>query len=86
MDTDNDASPPRVGPPVIALVGWGVLIAAVFVWEGFGLVRPHDGWPTLSDMLRRITSTAPGRWFLFALWLWLGWHLFVRGWHFFLRR
>jgi hypothetical protein len=26
-----------------------------------------------------------GRWAVFALWLWFGWHLFVRGWHFFLR-
>jgi hypothetical protein len=26
-----------------------------------------------------------GRVLLFALWLWLGWHLFVRGWSFFLR-
>ena len=22
---------------------------------------------------------------LFALWLWLGWHIFIRGWHFLLR-
>jgi len=26
-----------------------------------------------------------GRWALFALWLWAGWHFFVRGWHFLLR-
>jgi hypothetical protein len=25
------------------------------------------------------------RWALFALWLWFGWHTFVRGWHFLLR-
>jgi len=23
---------------------------------------------------------------LFALWLWVGWHLFIRGWEFFLQR
>jgi hypothetical protein len=26
-----------------------------------------------------------GRVVLFGLWLWLGWHLFIRGWRFFLR-
>jgi hypothetical protein len=26
-----------------------------------------------------------GRWALFALWLWVGWHIFIRGWHFLLR-
>jgi hypothetical protein len=26
-----------------------------------------------------------GRWVLFALWLWFGWHFFVRGWRFLLR-
>lgn len=26
-----------------------------------------------------------GRWVLFTLWLWIGWHTFVRGWHFLLR-
>lgn len=25
-----------------------------------------------------------GRWALFGLWLWFGWHTFVRGWHFLL--
>ena len=73
------------GPSMIALAGWAVLIAAVLVWEGLGLVKPHDRWPTFSDMLRKVTHTAPGRWMLFGVWLWLGWHLFVRGWRFFLR-
>jgi hypothetical protein len=28
---------------------------------------------------------ALGRAILFGLWLWLGWHVFIRGWTFFLR-
>ncbi len=75
----------RGRPSMIALAGWAVLIAAVLVWEGLGLVKEHDQWPTFSDMLRKVTHTAPGRWLLFGVWLWLGWHLFVRGWRFFLR-
>lgn len=70
---------------VIGLIGWGVIIGALLVWEGLGLVYDHGRWPTLSDMLRTVTATVPGRWILFALWLWAGWHMFVRGWQFFLR-
>ncbi|HEY1332566.1 MAG TPA: DUF6186 family protein [Actinomycetota bacterium] len=66
-------------------IGWAVLIAAVLVWEGLGLLVPGDRWPTISDMLRTVTRPVAGRWILFSLWLWLGWHLFVRGWRFFLR-
>ncbi len=70
---------------MVAFIGWTVLIAALLVWEGIGLVAPHDGWPTFSDMFNTITRHAGGRWLLFAVWLWLGFHLFVRGWKFFLR-
>lgn len=35
-------------------------------------------------MLRAISRSVVGRWLLFAAWLWLGWHLFMRGWSFFL--
>lgn len=77
------------GPPsrsrMIGLIGWAVLVAAILIWEGIGLLAPHDRWPTLSDMFRTVTASVAGRWILFALWLWLGWHLFVRGWRFFLR-
>jgi hypothetical protein len=41
--------------------------------------------PTLSDTFRAIMRYPVGRWALFALWLWFGWHIFVRGWHFLLR-
>ena len=49
------------------------------------LADQHDRWPTFSDVIRTIMHHAVGRWVLFALWLWLGWHFFVRGWRFFLR-
>ena len=70
---------------VIALIGYGVIIGLLLAWQAVGLLAPHDSWPTLSDMLRGVTHRAAGRWLVFGLWLWLGWHLFVRGWHFFLR-
>lgn len=68
---------------MLAVVGWGVIFAALLSWQGVGLVR--DDWPVLSDMLRAIMRNPVGRWFLFGFWLWVGWHLFIRGWRFFLR-
>jgi hypothetical protein len=70
---------------MVGLVAWAVAIGACFVVEGVALARTHDAWPTFSDIMRIVTASAWGRWALFAAWLWLGWHLFVRGWRFFLR-
>jgi hypothetical protein len=64
-------------------VVWAILLGALFAWEGIGL--RGEGFPTLSDAGRAVMRSPVGRWALFALWLWFGWHLFVRGWHFLLR-
>ena len=68
----------------IAVGGWLAIVGALFVWQGLGLVRGPE-WPTLSDFFRAFMRLPPGRLLLFGLWLWLGWHLFIRGWSFFLR-
>lgn len=70
---------------MIGYVVWGLLLGACLAWEALGLMSPHDRWPTLSDMLDLVTRTPLGRCFLLALWLWVGWHLFIRGWSPFLR-
>jgi hypothetical protein len=76
----------RVGDhPVIGYVIWAVLIGAVFAWEGLALSHISGSVPTLSAAFRAIMKYPVGRWALFALWLWAGWHLFIRGWHFLLR-
>jgi hypothetical protein len=67
----------------VAIVGWVVIFAALFTWQGIALAR--DGWPTMSDMLRAFTRPLAGRVVLFGMWLWLGWHVFIRGWDLFLR-
>jgi hypothetical protein len=69
---------------LMALVGWAVLVALFFIWQGLAMVS-GPSFPTISDMLDVVTRSVVGRWVLFAVWLWLGWHLFVRGWQFFLR-
>jgi hypothetical protein len=70
---------------MVGVIGWAVLVGALFAWEGIGLVRSDDSWPTLSDLFRAAMAVPLGRWALFGVWLWLGWHLFVRGWRFFLQ-
>lgn len=74
-----------VAHPVIGYLVWAVLFGALFTWEGIGLLRSGDAFPTLSDTLGAVMRYPFGRWALFALWLWFGWHTFVRGWHFLLR-
>jgi hypothetical protein len=71
--------------PVIGWMAWGLVLGAMFALEGLSLAKPGSGLPSFSDMFRAISSPLWGRWMLFAGWLWLGWHLFIRGWQFFLR-
>lgn len=70
---------------MIGLVGWGVLVGLALAYQGLCLVRNDDGWPAFSDVLRVVMRYPAGRWILFGLWLWMGWHLFIRGWNFLLR-
>jgi hypothetical protein len=81
------AGPEEVGVaqhPVIGYLVWALLFGALFAWEGLALSH-ISGVPTLSATFRAIMRYPFGRWALFALWLWFGWHIFVRGWHFLLR-
>jgi Family of unknown function (DUF6186) len=70
--------------PLIGYLAWVVLFGAVFAWEGLALARVI-GVPALGGVFRVIMRYPLGRWALFALWLWAGWHFFIRGWHFLLR-
>ena len=77
---------PVIGSTSVAgLVGWAIVLGILLAYQGLCLVRPGDQWPAFSDLLRVVMRYPVGRWALFGLWLWTGWHFFVRGWHFFLR-
>jgi len=54
-------------------------------WEGLSLSAKGTSWPSMSDMARALSRPVVGRWLFFALWLWFGWHYFIRGWTFPLR-
>jgi hypothetical protein len=70
---------------MIGLVGWAVIVALALAWQGIGLIRVGDDFPSLSGILRVVTDNLVGRWLLFGFWLWIGWHLFVRQWQEFFR-
>jgi Family of unknown function (DUF6256)/Family of unknown function (DUF6186) len=74
----------RARHPLIGYLAWAVLFGALFAYEGLALARV-TGVPSLSDDVRVIMRYPAGRWALFALWLWAGWHLFIRSWRFLLR-
>ncbi|HLB62697.1 MAG TPA: DUF6186 family protein [Actinomycetota bacterium] len=61
----------------VAVIGWLLIVGALFVWQGIGLARGPE-WPVLSDFFRAFMRPLPGRFVLFGAWLWLGWHLFLR--------
>ncbi len=69
----------------MGLVVWAVLFGLLLAYQGVGLVREDDRWPALSEVVATVTRYPLGRWVLFGVWLWFGWHLFVRGWQFLLR-
>lgn len=68
----------------IAIAGWLGIVGALLTWQGIGVVRGPE-WPTMSDFFRSFMTLPFGRVLLFGLWLWLGWHLFLWRWDFFLR-
>jgi Family of unknown function (DUF6186) len=70
---DGDGSRPVMGVAV-----WVLLFAALFGYQAFCLLSDSDRWPAFTDILRDVVGYPAGRWLLFAAWLWLGWHLFVR--------
>jgi hypothetical protein len=70
---------------MVGFVLWAALFAGMVVLEGISLSTRGKDWPSLSDLLRAATRPVFGRWIMLAFWLWLGWHMFIRGWPFFLR-
>src|SRR5438067_1138729 len=83
--TTDGARTRRMGGPMVGTLGWALIFAAMTAWEGLSLSLGGKQWPTMSDMARAVTRPVWGRWMFFALWLWFGWHYFMRGWTFPLR-
>lgn len=61
----------------VTLAGFVVLATAMITYQLLGLVRRTT--PTMGQAVSPLLGTRYGRPVLLAAWLWLGWHLFVRG-------
>lgn len=61
----------------ITVEGYCLIGAAVVVYEAAS--RAWRRTPTLGDAVALVTRSRVGRCVVLGSWLWLGWHLFVRG-------
>lgn len=61
----------------VTLAGYALIVAAGLAYELAGRLRRRT--PTLTEAVLMLTRRPAGRAFVLTGWLWLGWHLFVRG-------
>jgi hypothetical protein len=71
-----------VDATILSVTGWSIVLAAFVLWEASAVLFRY---PRLGDVFGYVTRWRIGRYLLFGMWLWVGWHFFIRGWHFFLR-
>jgi hypothetical protein len=57
------------------IIGWSVIVAAIFAWEAFSLVARGDY--TLSRFVRDLMTPAWGRAAVVVVWLLLGFGFFA---------
>ena len=61
----------------IADIGYAAIAAAMLLCQVIGLLGPRD-WPTVGKLIDFFTRAGVGRIAVMIVWLWLGWHVFVR--------
>jgi hypothetical protein len=59
----------------LTLAAYAVVAGAMAAWE---LVARRRGRATLVDTVAVVSGHRVGKWIALAVWLWVGWHLFVR--------
>lgn len=57
---------------------YAVIAALTIVWGVFTHLR-RPRFATLDDVVTRLMRRPVARWAVWALWAFIGWHLFVRG-------
>ncbi len=61
----------------LTLAGYALLATAILAYELAGHLRHRT--PTLAQAMLVLTRRPAPRALVLIAWLWLGWHLFVRG-------
>ncbi|MGH8993661.1 MAG: DUF6186 family protein [Acidimicrobiia bacterium] len=62
---------------ILTLAGYALIAGAALVYELAGHLRRRT--PTLAQAMLTLTRRPAPRALVLLAWLWLGWHLFVRG-------
>ena len=57
---------------------YAVIAALTIVWAAFTYLQ-HPRYATLDNVVTRMMRHTVTRWTVWALWAFIGWHLFVRG-------
>jgi hypothetical protein len=60
----------------VTLVGYVLLATAMATYQAFGLLLRKTA--SLGQAVATLRRSRTGRVSLLAIWLWVGWHLFVR--------
>lgn len=61
----------------LTLLGFALIVGAAAVWQVVAVIGPHRA--SIGRMQRWLMGSLGARIMLFAIWAWLGWHLFARG-------
>jgi hypothetical protein len=77
-DGRMDARDDRGSESVMGVAIWALVFAVFLGYQGFCLLSDDDRWPPITEIIRDVVRYPAGRWVMAGLWLWLGWHLFVR--------
>jgi hypothetical protein len=62
----------------VTYAGYAMIAALSLVWTAFTLVR-RPRYATADALAARVMRHPVARGAVWALWAWIGWHLFVRG-------
>lgn len=60
----------------VTLAGYAALAAVMVVYQLVGIISRRT--PTMGQALQPVKRSNAGRLILLVVWLWAGWHLFVR--------
>ncbi|HMG28480.1 MAG TPA: hypothetical protein VKH36_16885 [Acidimicrobiia bacterium] len=62
----------------VGYAAYALIAALAIVWGAITYLR-RPGFATPDDVVTRLVRHRFARWIVWALWAFVGWHLFVRG-------
>jgi hypothetical protein len=62
----------------VGTIAWASTVSLLLAWEAFSHVARKPGYPTFARVARAFLGTTAGRVAMFGLWVWIGFHFFVK--------